>query len=117
MQLTQPAVSLQAVQVMISAIQDGAAYSPVSDPVSMAFVVNPTFGAAAAPAASSGSWNAATWETDSAGGTSQYWCSCLVGPGGGVTLTAGTAYTVFVKIANAASGETPILPACGLMIT
>lgn len=116
MVLTQPAVSLQAVQVNVSALQDGSAYSPTSDPLAFAFVVAPDYGAAAAPAASSGSWLAGTWETDTSGGTPQYWASCLVGPGGTVTLTAG-AWQCFVKITSASSGEVPILAGPGLLIT
>jgi hypothetical protein len=111
--LTQPAVSLQAVQVMVSALQNGAPYDFSGDPVSMAFVVNPAYGTAPAPAASSEAWNAATWETDPG---PAYWATCLVGPGA-VSLTAGTAYTVYLKITSASSGEVPVIPGPALVIT
>ena len=77
----------------------------------MAFVEMPQYGAAAAPAASSGSWNTAGWETDAC---RQYWVSCLVGPeNGGVSLTAG-AWQCFVMITT--SGSVPILPGPVLLL-
>lgn len=113
MTLTQPAVSTEAVQVLVQAIQGGGAYNPTSDAVAMAFVAIPPSGPAPAPAASSGAWHAAAWETDPG---PQYWVSCTVGPGGNVPLTAG-GYQAFVKITDSSSGELPILPGPTILIT
>lgn len=114
MTLTQPAVSTEAVQLLVEAIQGGAVYNPTGDPVAVAFVAMPSSGPAPAPAAGSSAWNAATWETDPG---PQYWASCMVGPAGGVVTLAAGGYQVFVKISDGSSGEVPILPGPVLLIT
>lgn len=115
MVLTQPAVSTEPVQVQIGALLDGAAYDPTGDAAAMAFVTVPTIGPAAAPASSSPSWVTASWETDSSPVTS-YWVTLLVGPNGGVNLTAGS-WQVFVRISDSSSGALPILDGPVLVLT
>jgi hypothetical protein len=93
--LTQPATSVNYVQVQVIATLDGAAYDPTGDAVAVAFVPQPQYGPPPDPA--SGQWNTAGWETDPG---PVYWASCLTGPsGGGVSLTAG-AYAVAVMVTD-----------------
>ena len=98
--LTQPAASTQPVQQQVLATVDGASYNPASDPVAMAFVLQPNYGAPSMPAPGSPAWNAAYWESDPDG---TYWATCLVGPElGGVVLTQG-AYLIAVKVTDSSA--------------
>lgn len=50
-------------------------------------------------------WQSAVWKTDTTGNVPAYFACCLVGPGGTITLVAGT-YDVWVKIS-----DSPEIPA------
>lgn len=92
------ASSLEYVRVPMAAEKLGAAYDPTADTVVMAFIAGP-----AAP--TSGDWKTASWDTDSSAYPPTYRAQCLVGPGGTVTLAAGT-YVVWVKVSD--SPEVPV---------
>lgn len=88
-------LSLEYVKVPVSVTINGAAYDPHLDVIQMAFPVRQIDPVA-------GDWKVASWEADGAGG---WLARCLVGPGGAVTLAAGT-YDVWLKIVD--SPELPI---------
>jgi hypothetical protein len=94
--LTQPATSSPFVQVQVIATLDGAPYDPTADPVAIAFVPVPQYGAPPNPV--SGQWNTASWETDSSSSLTTYWASVLTGPSG-VSLTAG-AWAIAVQVTD-----------------
>lgn len=77
------------VLVAVAGESAGAAIDPTGDTVEMAFV-----GERVEPA--SGDWQTASWETSG----STYYAKCLVGPGGAVSLTAGTVYAVWVRVTD-----------------
>lgn len=115
MALSMAVTSTDDVQALIQYLVNGAASDPTGFPVAAAFAAMPAYGAPAAPAASSGTWNTATWETDTAGGSPQYWGSVLVGPqNGGIVLAAG-AWQTFWKITT--SSSVPILPGPLLLLS
>lgn len=87
-------LSREYVKVAVSATEAGSAVDPTNDTVQMAFPVLGTDPI-------SGDWKAATWETV---GTT-YYARCLVGPGGTVTLAAGS-YNVWVKVTD--NPEAPV---------
>lgn len=91
------AASVEYVRVPVSATASGSAVDPTADTVQMAFLAT-----AAAPV--SGDWKTASWETDATTTPDTYYARCLVGSV--VTLTAGTTYTVWVKVTD--SPETPV---------
>lgn len=91
------AASVEYVRVPVSATASGSAVDPTADTVQMAFLAT-----AAAPV--SGDWKTASWETDANTTPDTYYARCLVGSA--VTLTAGTTYTVWVKVTD--SPETPV---------
>jgi hypothetical protein len=84
--------SLEYVRVPVRATSSGAAVNPTGDTVHMAFVDG-----SAAPV--SGDWKTASWDTDAVSPPAVYRAQCLVGPGGTVTLAAGT-YAVWVKVTD-----------------
>lgn len=86
--ITLSSLSTEYVRVPVAATVAGAPYDPRSDVVQFAFVVsgvNPQ----------SGDWHTGLWD----GGNSPYVAQCLVGPSGGVALTAGD-YVIWVKITD-----------------
>lgn len=91
------ASSVEYVRVPIAASADGAAVDPTADTVVMAFIAG-----GASPGVSD--WKTASWETDTTTTPDTYYARCLVGSA--VTLTAGTTYTVWVKVTD--SPETPV---------
>lgn len=95
---TQYANSLEYVRVPMASERAGAPYNPTGDTVVMAFIAGP-----AAP--TSGDWKTASWDTDASTYPPTYIAQCLVGPGGTVTLAAGT-WTVWVKVTD--SPEVPV---------
>lgn len=106
--ITQSALSCQYVQAAVSATVSGAPYNPTSDVVQFAFTRAP-----AAPGPSdwvAGSWDGATPRPPG----STYAAQCLVGPGGTITLAAGT-YTMWIKITD--TPETPVINVGLLKIT
>ena len=81
--------------------------NPTADTVTMAFTaagVDPVLG----------DYKTASWETDATTTPSTYYARCLVGPGGTVTLAAGT-YEVWVKITD--SPEVPVKRSGTLVVT
>lgn len=90
-------LSRQYVKVPVAAKLAGAVVNPTADVVTMAFPVH-----GSDPA----TWLAATWETDATSTPATYLARCNVGPGGTVTLAAGT-YDVWVKVTD--SPEIPAL--------
>lgn len=96
--LTLYAASLEYVRVPMAVEKSGAPYDPTADTVVMAFIAGP-----AAP--TSGDWKTASWDTDASTYPPTYYAQCLVGPGGTVTLAAGT-WTVWVKVTD--SPEVPV---------
>lgn len=86
--LSVSALSTQYIPAQVSATKAGVSYNPTSDAVFMAFKqgnVQP----------SAGDWVAGVWDT---AGTA-YYALCLVGPSGGITLTAGV-WNVWVKVTD-----------------
>lgn len=100
-------LSKEYVKVQVSATEGGAPVNPTADTVEMAFKTAPTLPAG-------GDWKAATWETDNAGPTPVYYARCLVGPGGTITLAAGT-YDVYVRVTD--SPEIPVFDVGKLVVT
>lgn len=101
MVVTISAASTEYVRVPIRAKADGVTVDPTGDTVKLAFM-------AATTAPGSGDLKTGSWETDASGATAVYYARCLVGPDGGITLTADT-YTVWVQIQD--SPETPLIVA------
>lgn len=95
------ATSLEEVLAVVSADRGGAAVNPTANTVQIAFITSPP--ETASPGASD--WKTASWETDTTTDPDEYSAKCLVGPGGAVTLTAGT-YYAWVKITD--SPEVPV---------
>lgn len=95
---TVDALSLQYVKVPISAEEEGVPIDPTAGTVTMAFLATGT-------KPDTGDWKTADWETDATRTPARYKARCLVGPGGTVTLAAGT-YVVWWKI----TGITPEVP-------
>lgn len=93
--------SLEFVQAAVRGEKDGVEVDPTADPVAMAFVA-----VGAYPAG--GDWKPAQWETETKGPLKTYLASCLVGPGGIVTLAAGR-YAVYVKVTD--NPEVPVIAA------
>jgi hypothetical protein len=92
-------LSLEYVSVPVSATTlSGAAYNPTGDTVQMAFMPQAT------QVPQSSDWQAAVWSTVAANVLFPYSASCLVGPGGTITLGIGT-YVMYVKI-----GDYPEVP-------
>ena len=85
-------LDLDYVKVRVYAKENGLAIDPTADTVTMAFK------ASGDPAG--GDFKAATWETDATTTPPSYYARCLVGPGGTVTLAAGS-YRVWTKIVDA----------------
>lgn len=103
--ITMSSLSTEYVQVPISATAAGVPVNPTSDQVQFAFMAtgNP----------SPGDWHLGSWETIA---PNTYIAQCLVGPGsGGVTLTAGTTYSIWVKVTD--NPETPVRQVGLLKIT
>lgn len=100
------ATSTQYVLVPVAYRVSGAATSPTSATVTMAFTTGDD-----PPGVSD--WKTADWETDATTTPDTYYARCLVGPSGTVTLTAG-AYTVWVKTTGLT--ETPVLKAGGVRV-
>ena len=87
-------LSLEYVSVPVQAFTlAGAAYNPTGDTVQMAFMPQAT------QVPQSADWQAATWSTVASNVLFPYSASCLVGPGGTITLGIGT-YVIYVKIAD-----------------
>lgn len=104
------ATSLEHVLASVAAQRNGSPVNPTADTVQMAFISSPR--ETAAPTA--GDWKTASWETNTAPEPDQYTAVCLVGPGGAITLTAGT-YYVWVKISD--SPEVPVAYAGVVRVT
>lgn len=100
------ATSLEYVRVPVRGTAAGAVVDPTGSTVALAFIRG-----AAAP--SSGDWKSATWDTDIGTVPTTYRAQCLVGPGGAVTLAAGT-YRVWVRVTD--SAETPVKAAGHLTV-
>ena len=106
--ITQSALSLQYVQVAVMATAAGAPYNPTVDTVAFAFM-----GGNTNPGPTD--WKAGSWDgTTIRQPGAAYQAQCLVGPGGTVTLTAGT-YTMWIKITDAP--EIPVINVGLLRIT
>lgn len=99
------AQSKEYVRVPISAYEAGSLVNPTGDAIDMAFTTG------AAPAG--GDWKTASWETDSSTTPTTYYARLAVGPGGSITLIAGTFYTVWVRVTD--NPEIPIIRAPGLV--
>ncbi|MEU1800892.1 hypothetical protein [Streptomyces sp. NPDC019937] len=98
--ITQSALSLQYVQTAVTATVAGAPYNPTVSSVEFAFTRVP-----AAPGPSdwvTGSWDGTTPRLPG----STYVAQCLVGPGGAITLVAGT-YTMWIRITD--TPEVPVI--------
>ena len=96
-------LSLEYVSVPVQAFTlTGAAYNPTGDTVQMAFMPQAT----QVPGPSD--WQAAIWSTVEANVLFPYSASCLVGPGGTITLGIGT-YVLYVKVSD--NPEVPVLQA------
>lgn len=103
--VTISALSTEYVQVPVSATTAGVPINPTSDQVQFAFMAtgNPT----------SGDWHLGSWQTIA---PTTYVAQILVGPGsGGVPLTAGTTYSIWVKVTD--NPETPVRQVGLLKIT
>jgi hypothetical protein len=103
--LTISSLSTEYVQVPVSATAAGVNVNPTSDSVQFAFMAtgNPT----------PSDWHTGTWTTIA---PTTYLAQILVGPdNGGVTLTAGTTYAIWVKVTD--NPETPVRQVGLLKIT
>jgi hypothetical protein len=98
------------VYVLAQVKADEGATDPTGDTVQMAFLQDPP--EEAAPA--SGDWKTASWTTLTSTNPARYKAKCLVGPGGVITLTAGT-WWVWVKVTD--SPETPALYSGRVQVT
>lgn len=98
--------SLQYVRARVTASTAAGPINPTGDTVAMALLpVGVTPG--------SGDWQTASWDP---GGVNSgaYLAQCLVGPGGAITLIAGT-YQVWVKVTD--NPEVPVLPAGTIVVS
>lgn len=96
-------LSLQHVIIPVKATAlDGTSKNPTADPVAMAFMPQAT------QVPQSTDWQTATWVTRSGNILYPYAATCLVGPGGAITLAIAT-YILYVKITD--SPEIPVLQA------
>ncbi|MFD9632843.1 hypothetical protein [Streptomyces violascens] len=106
--ITQSSLSLEYVQVPVTAMVGGNPLNPTGDVVQFAFLpdkVQP----------GSGDWKAGSWDgAQPRPPGNAYLAQCLVGPGGTVTLTPGT-YTVWIKVMD--SPEVPVINVDLLTIT
>jgi hypothetical protein len=95
--LRQSVLDLEWVRQRVSAKEAGSTVNPTADTVTMAFKASgdPVIG----------DFKTAEWETDANTNPDTYYARCLVGPGGTISLAAGT-YRIWVKIVD--SPETPI---------
>lgn len=94
-------LSLEYIKLPVEVVINGVAYDPHLDAVVLAFPVRGVDPVAL-------DWKTGSWELGSDG----IWMArCLVGPGGTVTLTAGT-YDAWVKITD--SPEIPVRK-CGVV--
>ena len=105
--LTISSLSKEYVRVRVSAREDGVVVNPTADTVEMAFTLLD-----AAPVG--GDWKTAEWETDATTNPDTYYARCLVGPGGTVTLAAGT-YRIWVRVTDAP--EVPVKRSGILIVT
>ena len=99
-------LSLDYVQVPVTATQAGTSYNPTADTVQFAFP------ALTYPVTSPSVWFSGSWVTFPG---PAYWAQCLIGPAnGGASLAIGT-YEVWVKVTD--SPEVPVFQPCTLEIT
>ena len=106
--ITRSALSREFVAVAITAKTAGTSVNPTSDTVEFAFTT-----VTAQPA--TGDWKTGSWDgTQPRQPGGAYIAHCLVGPGGTVTLPAGT-YTMWVRITD--NPEIPVIPFGRLQIT
>lgn len=84
---------------------NNAAFDPTTDTVQFAFVL-------VGDDIDSATFVSGTWGTDTSTTPSTYQATCLIGPGGTTTLTAGD-YQVLIKITD--SPEIPVLRVPGLL--
>lgn len=96
------ALSTEYIRVAVSASVNNAPYNPTADLVQFAF----TTGANPSP----GDWHTGLWDSTDA----PYVAQCLVGPSGGVALTAGT-WLIWIKITD--NPEVPVRSVGQLVIT
>ena len=101
-------LSVDYVQVPVSAWQAGTSYNPTSDTVQWAFMPQAT----QVPAG--GDWVAGSWDTAPTSLIYPYVAKCLLGTAGTTALTIG-AYYAYVKIQD--SPEIPVLIAGSLEIS
>jgi len=101
-------LSLDYVQVPVTASQAGTSYNPTADTVQFAFMPQAT------QAPQNADWVAASWDTAPTNILFPYTAKCLVGTGGATALTLGTYYT-YVKIQD--SPEVPVNVVGHLQIT
>ncbi len=92
-------LSLDYVQVPVSASQAGTSYNPAGDAVQFAFAPGATY------VPQSGDWVAGSWDTAPTNLIFPYTAKCLVGTGGSTALTIGS-YVTYVKITD--SPEIPV---------
>lgn len=85
-------LSCQNLYVPVSATVAGASYNPTSDTVQMAFMPQAT------QVPQNADWKTSTWTTSAVNVLYPYSATCLIGPGGTVTLGVGT-YVIYVKVA------------------
>lgn len=103
--IKQSALSLQYVQAQVSATAAGSPINPTGDVVQFAFPLD---------GAQPSTWYTGSWDGTSPRSNGMYVAHCLVGPGGTVTLTAGS-YNVWVKVTD--SPEVPVIDVGLLQIT
>lgn len=109
--ITQSSLSLQYVQIPVTATVGGNPLNPTSDTVQFAFTVNT--GSPVNPV--SGDWKAGSWDgAQPRPPGNAYLAQCLVGPGGTIALTPGV-YSMWIKVLD--SPETPVIDVGLLTIT
>lgn len=101
-------LSVDYVQVPVSAHQAGTSYNPTSDTVQWAFMPQAT------QVPGSSDWVAGSWDTVSTNIIYPYAAKCLVGTAGTTALTIG-AYVAYLKIAD--NPEIPVLIAGQFQVT
>ncbi len=84
------ALSLEYVRVQVQATEAGVPVNPTSDTVYLAFM-------AEGSTPGSSDWKTASWETDASTSPTTDYARALVGPGGVITLSAGSVYDVWTK--------------------
>lgn len=85
--ISQAAISTAFVPVNITAVSGGFSFNPTADIINFAFILNGSRQPVAAD------WHTASWTT----ATPPYMAQVLVGPSGGVNLSAGS-YTIWAQI-------------------